>query len=152
MGILDKKKVARRIVLISFRRRFISIAVIKTYTCCSCVRPSRSLIPFPIQQYCTIHDPTPNFSAAIARSRGLLHRDSEKNEDRNCSSRRRLRSWALLVIRRNTVTPWYFPNVLPSRAFSLMMPYLFAPRKASDIVGYLWPKFTFYAQTSAESY
>jgi len=49
-------------------------------------------------------------------------------------------------------TPWYFPSVLPSRALSLMVPYLFAPRKASDMVGYLWPKFTFYAQTSAESY
>ena len=33
-----------------------------------------------------------------------------------------------------------------------MVPYLFAPGKAADIVSYLWPKFTFYAQNSTESY
>jgi len=97
MGIQDKKKMRDPLSThlipeqASYRsQRLKPIRAVVVYA--HLVGDQRSLISFSIQQYCTIHDPTPNFSAARARSMGLLHRDSGKNEDRNCSSRRRLRS------------------------------------------------------------
>ena len=54
--------------------------VIKTYKCCGCT-PSpvdhRSIIPFPIQQYITIHDPTPD-SALVLRVYYIVTRKNMK--------------------------------------------------------------------------